>query len=188
MSDFHPNRLINVRQKGFTSILIGVIIAFIAIAGISGYVLVSKNSQPKQSENNEAQKIIPEILKDSTEENSASQEVVPEGTTQTKQATDSSKDDASEERIPESNQKSVVQEVPKLTPPSTSPITQSSPAQTPIKVQPAEQPAAVPVSSWIRKEVSCAGKFFDTHVHFDGLAHSEIVFGHGNAYASLKRL
>src|SRR3989338_6669879 len=64
---------------------------------------------------------------------------------------------------------------------------QEASAQTPTKVRPAEQPAAVPVSSWVRKEVSCAGKFFDTHVHFDGLvnAEMEIVFGHGNAYTSL---
>ena len=64
-----------------------------------------------------------------------------------------------------------------------------SPTNKPIvqkeTIQPAPTQTPTKASLWIRKEVSCAGKFFDTHVHFDGLAHSEIVFGHGNAYASL---
>src|SRR3990167_6369702 len=88
--------------------------------------------------------------------------------------------------------KEVIKQTSPASEPTNEPVVQKettpeASAQTPTKVRPAEQPAAVPVSSWVRKEVSCAGKFFDTHVHFDGLANAEmeIVFGHGNAYTSL---
>ena len=95
-----------------------------------------------------------------------------------------------EEELKEEQAKEVIKQTSPAPEPTNEPVVQKetipeTSAQTPTKVRPAEQPAAVPVSSWVRKEVSCAGKFFDTHVHFDGLAHAEIVFGHGNAYTSL---
>src|SRR3989338_5186366 len=95
-----------------------------------------------------------------------------------------------EEELKEEQAKEVIKQTSPAPEPTIEPVVQKetipeTSAQTPTKVRPAEQPAAVPISSWVRKEVSCAGKFFDTHVHFDGLAHAEIVFGHGNAYTSL---
>src|SRR3989344_528534 len=92
----------------------------------------------------------------------------------------------------EEQAKEVIKQTSPAPKPANEPVVQKetipeASAQTPTKVRPAEQPAAVPVSSWVRKEVSCAGKFFDTHVHFDGLANAEmeIDFGHGKAYTSL---
>src|SRR3989344_5488567 len=94
--------------------------------------------------------------------------------------------------------KEVIKQISPVPEPTNEPVVQKetipeASAQTPTKVQPAKQPAAVPVSSWVRKEVSCAGKFFDTHVHFDSLVSTLVstlvntgeVFGHGNAYVSL---